>query len=83
MVERVAQKLVDKGANAIFNANQFVAAIKEAKNRFDKNFAIGKKAHHHLLYRGVNLGYGIETQREAIARGVAQVRVKGHVATRV
>jgi hypothetical protein len=36
-----------------------------------------------LLYRGVNLGYGIETQREAIARGVAQVRVKGHVATRV
>jgi hypothetical protein len=83
MVERIAQKLLDKGANAIFNANWFAIVVKEAKNKFDKNFTTGKKAHHPLLYKGVNLGYGTKTQREVIARGVVQMKVKGHVATRV
>ncbi len=82
MVERITQKLLDEGAKAIFNANQFAVVVKETKNRFHKNFATGK-AHHPLLYKGVDLGYGIETQREAIAKGVVQMRVKGHVATRV
>jgi hypothetical protein len=57
--------------------------LKKTKNRFHRNFVTGKRAHHPLEYRRVNLGYGTETQREAITRGVAQMGIKGHVATRV
>jgi len=43
---------------------------------------VGLRAHP-LLYRKVNLGYGIETQREVKARAITRMRVKGHVVVRV
>jgi hypothetical protein len=43
---------------------------------------LGLRAHP-LLYKGVNLGYGIQIQREARVRAIVQMRIKGHVATRV
>jgi hypothetical protein len=48
----------------MFNANWFAIVIKKIGNRFHRNFTVGLRAHP-LLYRGVNLGYGIQFQREA------------------
>jgi hypothetical protein len=61
---KIAQRLLDRQTKATFNANWFVAVVKEAGNRFHKKFTI-KLGGHLLLYRGVNLGYGTQIQREA------------------
>jgi hypothetical protein len=53
----------------MFNANWFANVIKETRDRFHRNFIVGLRAHP-LLYKEVNLGYGIETQREAKAKAI-------------
>jgi hypothetical protein len=64
----------------MFNVNWSTNAIKG--NKFHRNFVVRLRAHP-LLYREVNLGYGIETQREAKARAIIRMKVKGHVVARV
>jgi hypothetical protein len=66
----------------MFNANWSATVIKKIGNRFHNNFTVGLKAHP-LLYKGANLGYGIQIQREVTSKEIIQMRIKGHVATRV
>jgi hypothetical protein len=69
VAERTTQRLLNRWAKGTFNANWSISIIKEAGNKFHRNFTIGLKAHP-LLYRRVNLGYWTKTQREAKARVV-------------
>ncbi len=82
MVEKIAQRLLDKRTKATFNANWFVVVVKKTGNRSHRNFTI-KLGGHLLLYKGVNLGYGTQIQREARAKGVVRMKAKGHVVVRV
>jgi hypothetical protein len=65
----------------MFNANWSATIVKEARNRFHKNFTTRLIAYP-LLYRRVNLGYGRKTQWEARVRAIARMKAKGHVVAR-
>jgi hypothetical protein len=65
-----------------FMSTWFITTIRKSKDRFYQNFAMGLKVHP-LLYKGVNLGISIRTQRETKATTMAQMKAKWHVVTRL
>jgi hypothetical protein len=60
VVNKVAQRLVEKRYRANFNLAWSTLAIKEASNKFHQNFQTSFRAHP-LGYKGVNLGISTST----------------------
>jgi hypothetical protein len=65
-----------------FMSTWSIATIRKSKDRFHQKIVASLKVHP-LLYKGVNLGISIRTQREAKATTMAQMKTKGHVVARL
>jgi hypothetical protein len=82
VVDRIAQRLIEKQYKVDFNRTWSTIAIIKAGNRFHQNFQASFRAHP-LRYKGINLGVSIVAQSESKAKAKARMFIKGHVLARL
>lgn len=82
VVDRIAQRLIEKQYRIYFNQTWSTITIIEAGNRFHQNFQASFRAHP-LRYKGINLGISIVAQSKSKTKANARMLTKGHILARL